>query len=329
MDVRYLRATNSVPGTDKIRFEDDGHKYYAYSQFYSDWVSSSNGVGAAPLLSATGVLSRHFHNDMDSVALRIWNNADARKRMLTDPKDRYYGCASVADIRAIWSQGATAGTQMHARFEDLANLYEQDRAASTSFCHKYLGETEDMRVELACFERFVNEFMVPRKLKFYRTELLLWHDVLHLSGTIDALLYDPGSDSYVIVDWKRCKNGVKGDPERARKPVSELSWKSRGMGSPAFEELRNHNLNKYGCQLTLYKHLIEHMAGFRISGLFLVVVDSAKLALGPARCTEIIEVPLHKYDRQISELFALRAESMLAEHGDHMDDKHLDLLLQY
>ena len=167
-------------------------------------------------------------------------------------------------------------------------------------------------------------------INFFRTELLMWHEVLHISGMIDALIYDKNTNTYIIVDWKRCKGGVKGDPDpsnKRTKPVHLLAPSGRGQGLPAFEKLRNHNGNKYGCQLTLYKHMFEHMTGEKVSAMYIIVIDSTKI--GKANALDIQEVPLTKYDECIRQVFEDRARNMLARYEDTLDDEHMDELIKY
>lgn len=395
LKTRFLEK-NTVAGSDKIRFQDEGHLYWAYSEFYDDWVSTKSGVGACPLESTTTILGKYFVTDMDKVALDLWNNPKLRLLMETEPTYKYYGCKCIDDIRAIWSKGATEGTRMHENFEDFVNLIEYDKANPPSGCdantfaiNPIIGiskaaatktaHKEDVLLHAVSSTRSYDEstnydnvnviknykfhirndtasylyaqaklegynekmylFMFLEKFKlldplsgvnFYRTELMMWHNVLHISGMIDALLYDKNTNTYIIVDWKRCKNGVKGDPDpnnKRTKPVHLLSAGGRGQGLPAFENLRNHNGNKYGCQLTLYKHMFEHMTGEKISGMFLIVVDSTKI--GKANALDIQEVPLTKYDECIRQVFENRAREILANYEETLDDDHMNELIKF
>lgn len=332
MKTRYLEEKNIIEETHKIKFADVGHMYWAYSPFYDDWVHTNDGIGGSKMISTTTILSPHFPSDFDAAALRIWNNPALRLKMENDTTYKYFGCQSPDDIRKIWSVGATKGTEMHAYFEDMCNLIEYDRDypvnGSDTFTNEYVKSKLDKYDEKKYFFEAINYFGIREgKHKFFRTELLMWHNVLHLSGMIDCLLHHPESDTYVIVDWKRCKNGVKGDPVNPRVKFDDLKPSAKGQLLPAFEKLRNHNYNKYGCQLTLYKHMFQHMTGKKISGMFLVVIDSAKI--GKKGCLSIQEIPLNKFDECIGQLFECRARSMLAEHHDTLDDDHMDKLLEF
>ena len=79
--TRFLETLNSIPDGDKIKFEEVGHKYFAYSKYYTDWVSKEEGLGGLPIVSATGVLDKYFHFDRDGLALNIWKVPGNRHKM--------------------------------------------------------------------------------------------------------------------------------------------------------------------------------------------------------------------------------------------------------
>lgn len=330
---RFLDSKNPIPGGDKIKFQDEGHKYWAFSPYYTDWVSSKEGLGGMPLKSATGILDKYFHFDRDGMALNIWKKVENRYKMEYDPTYKYYGCKSVEDIIGKWSQGATDGTKMHAHYEDMANLLEYDKetggVGSNLMQNLYAEAQLGGYHEKAYFYEFVKRFKIDDPasgMSFHRTELLLWHDVLHLSGTIDALLYNKNDDSYIIVDWKRCKGGVKLEG-KGRKPVHQLAAGSRGRGLKAFLNLRNNKINRYGCQLTFYKKLFEKMTGKRVSALFIVSVDSEKV--GTPSAFKLLNIPTDKYEECIRQAFEERAREMISTCENVLDDDHMDELIKY
>lgn len=329
---RYLEV-NKVPGVALIKFEKEGHEYSAYSKYYKDWVSSKEGLGGMPLESATSILNKYFVFNTDNFALKIWNKEENRYRMEHDPTYQYYKCKSVQDIVSKWSQGATDGTKMHAHYEDMANLLEYDKAhggiGSNIMQTLYAEAQLSGYHEKVYFYDFVKKFRIDDPssgMSFYRTELLLWHEVLHLSGTIDALLYNKIDNSYIIVDWKRCKGGVKLEGKNL-KPVHQLAPGSRGRGLDGFMNLRNNKLNRYGCQLTFYKKLFEHMTGERVSALYIVSIDSEKV--GSSVAFNLIQIPIDKYDECIRQAFEVRAREMIGACEFTLDDVHMNELIKF
>lgn len=334
LPTRFLEEYNKVDTDTKIRFEDEGHHYWLWSPYLSEWVSTKDGCGSANVISTTKVLGDYFPGaDFTSMAARIWVNPKNRIAMETDITYKYYGCKSMEDIMNKWSEGATLGTKMHNLFEDLANLVEYDRVHPVNGPSQFKqlfesAEHEDYN-EKHYFLEFCEKFgIVEGKRRFWRTEFLMANPVLHISGMIDGLLYDVEDDSYIIIDYKRCKKGLERDPKNPRKQVHELKGNAVGQHLPSFKQLRNHNGNKYGCQLTLYKNLFEYMfPDKRVSGMYLIVVDSLKI--GKPGCLDIVEVPLTKYQSCIDEAFAARADHILCAHEDGLPTELIRDLVGY
>ena len=340
--TRYLEEKNPIKGTSDVKFQDEGHLYWAYSNYYNQMISNDDGCGALPLISATTVLNNYFHFDRNYLALKIWNDPLKRHAMEYDVTDKYYGCKSIDDVLYIFGDGARQGTEMHGYYEDMANLLEYDKdhppeEGTKLLQHLYIAEKLEGYYEKAYFYEFVKKFKLDNPasgIRFHRTELLMWNDVLHITGTADGLLYDENDDSYIIVDWKRIKGGVKCDPKNPKKPLHELSASGRGMGLEIFEKMYNNTMNKYGCQLTIYKKLFEYMTGKRVSGLYIVAIDSNLIGKTtdrygrPISALKIHEVPLTKYDEAIRQAFEERAREILGKCENTLNDDHMDKLIE-
>ena len=334
LPTRHLDEKNKNEYDGLIKFEEEAHHYWMMSKYLGEYVSTLDGCGSAPLISTTTILKEYWpESDFKKLALKTWNNPQNRVKMVNDPTYKYYKCACVQDILDVWGQGAVLGTRLHAQFEDFANLVEYDRdhagESTKTFEHLYHDASLEGYMEKTYFLEFCKQFRImDGEYRFYRTEFMMAHDVLHLSGMIDGLLYHPASDTYVIIDYKRMKGKMPKDPKNPRKQVHELSPSGRGRGLPAFEALRAHAGNKYGCQLTLYKHLFEHMfPGKMISGMYLIVVDSTKI--GKPDALEITEVPLTKYDSCIEQLFEERARDILGNFGDVLPSELMEELIKF
>lgn len=261
----------------------------------------------------------------------MFDDPACRLKMETDPSYAYYGMKSAEDIIYKWGAGAREGTAMHAAFEDLTNLvaYEMDRpAGDSSLTADY--KVTNPRSEYIFFDEFCVRMGVRSgEREFYRTEMLMFDDRLHISGMADTFLYDKKTGGYIITDFKRMKGGLPSDPAKPRKPIESLAANSRGQNLPAFECLRNHSGNKYGCQLTLYKRLFEYMYPDRkVVGMFLVVIDSSKL---DGDALQIHEVPMGKYETCIDQAFGQRALDILIHGGDSLPSalcEQLEILVQ-
>jgi len=332
--VRYLQSLNREEASDDyIKFADEGHRYWAFSPYFKQWITNDCSNGGVPMVSTTTILGNYWSpTDFKKLAAKIWNDPQNRIKMQTDITFKYFGCNSVEDILAKWSTGSTLGTQMHAHFEDMANIVEWARNNNDSdgaliALYKNRNVDDDYQEVRYFFEACHQLEITNGKRKFWRTEFLMWHSSLHLCGTADAILYDSTEDHYVIIDWKRVGGGLKGDPVNG-KDVSQLSPASRGRLLPSFEALRKHDTNKYGCQLTLYKKLFEHMfQDKKIGKIFLVVVDSKKVGKNDA--LKITEVPLTKYDQCINEVFEHRARDIMNLYHNEIPVKMARKLLEF
>lgn len=331
LPVRFLETKNLVPGTETLTFQDEGHRYTAKSKYYDDTIFSTDKDSSIPIISTTTVIKPYFPDTFHNLACKLF--VDNQDRIAEDPTYKYFGVTCVQDIKDIWSKGATLGTKMHAHFEDLCNLIEHDKhnkdAQFLQVYEKTVLENQNFSEKQYFFD-FVKKFNLydPNgRFSIHRTELMMFHDALMISGMIDCLMYDKEQDAYVIVDWKRCKGGVKGDPVRPRKQVRELPPDARGCGLPSFEKLRNHSYNKYGCQLTLYKNVLEYMTGKKVTAMILVVVDANKI--GKPNALEYISIPIDKFQEQIDGVFRARAEHILGNHEHLITDAHMDDLIAF
>ena len=314
MNTRYLEKKNFMKQHDElIKFAETDHIYTAFNPFVHEFIKSRvvwNGV--APLISTTEFIGTFFPKvDFGALAIRTWNSVSRRIEMEMDVESKYKGCTSVKDIEAVWSQGRILGTKMHEQFEDLSNLFQYEKDNFDKPIERLIGNTAIFPERRHFFEYLDYFEMQYGKHEFFRSELLFYDPIIHLSGCADTILYKPEDDTYVITDFKRMKTKLKRDPLRSKKSVKELGPGSKGKLLPAFKNVRNNACNKYGIQLTLYKHLFERMnPGKKISGLYLVVVSADKIGTDDA--LEIINIPLTKFDSCIRQAFRYRAEHLLA-----------------
>ena len=240
----------------------------------------------------------------------------------------------------MWKKGAEYGTLMHARYELLGNLLEMTRNHTTHIvCEKDFIEQAPCFPEKEFFVRFCKDYrfqLFAGKSIFWRTELLLFHELLHITGTIDAVLYDEKHDEYIIIDYKRQKGKLATDPigkNMRTKPISELPQSSRGKCLPAYEMIRNNNGNKYAIQLCIYARLFEEIFQKRVRAMFLICVDSTKIETDSAKALDIVQIDRSKYTQCINQLFSARAEEILFKVKDlplpELQRKLLDYIIPY
>jgi hypothetical protein len=333
---RYLEKKNKLPFDDKITFEAEDHVYNVRSEYFPMVLSKYNGGTSLPVDSVTTFISKYFPSGFDQMAINLWNNIDNRIKMENDTTYKYFGCKSVDDIKKIWSVGAEAGTKMHGHFEDLGNLftYNYDHPNDNAFMN-YVESQMTKYNEFRYFKRFCHEFGINgTKREFFRTEFCMFHEELHISGMIDGLIYNKEKDGYEIIDYKRCKDGVKMPPKNPRKQVQDLSSGSRGQILPSLMMLRNLPIVKYGLQLSIYRYMFERIyPEKKIIGLYLISVNSTYIDLDVLNnkydAFEIIEIPLHQYDQAVFEIFQQRAKDIIDECGDALPSKLFDKLCEF
>jgi len=162
----------------------------------------------------------------------------------SDPKYKYYG-RSRESIEAEWETNrvaaSSAGTKMHLDIE-----------------HFYNGlSVENSSIEYQYFQKFVEDFPW---LKAYRTEWMVYHEDLKISGSIDMVFQDDRNGDFYIYDWKRSKE-IKYDD----------NFCDFATG-PCLKGIPNLNFWHYSLQLGIYKAILEEKYGLKISGMFLIVL---------------------------------------------------------
>ena len=329
MNTRYLEKKNYLEKHDAlIKFFEEDHIYKAFNPFVMEWIiSKQEHAGIQPMISSTEFLSQFFTKfDFKSLALRTWNNIEKRIEMEMDINSKYAGCKNVQDVQKVWSRGAELGTIMHARMEDMSNLVQYELDNHDKPIERVIANGPDFPEREHFFEYLDHFGIASGQHEFFRSELLFYDPILHLSGCADTILFKPKDGTYVITDFKRLKKKIDRDPQNPRqKDVSKLSESGRGKLLPSFINTRNNSCNKYGLQLTLYKHLFERMnPGKKVSSIHLVVVNSS--LIGEKGCLEIVEIPLHKFDKHIEEAFKYRAEELLGNSHKFLPTKWANAL---
>ncbi len=214
---------------------------------------------------------RHFdHFDADGIISNI-----LRSRRMSDPTYKYYGM-SAKQIKDSWDKNrdsaASAGTNMH---YDIECYFNQSPNENTSLEYEY-------------FLRFVRDFP---ELKPYRTEWMVYYEEYKISGSIDMIFENPDG-TLQIYDWKRCK---------------EIEYDSnfgKYAKTPCIAHLPDTNFWHYSLQLNMYKVILEHKYGKKITGMYLICLhpDSA------FKTYDRIEVPV--LESEMTNLLKVRQQEL-------------------
>ena len=151
------------------------------------------------------------------------------------------------EIKDVWAKNGCSqsrrGTLLHWQIECYLNGYS-------------IGEPHSP--EFRMMLQFEKAFMDALGLTPWRVEMNLFHCGLRLAGQADLVCKDHAGD-LVILDWKRSRE-IKEDGfnnEMQRAPLSHLP---------------NTNRHCYNLQLNTYRHILETEYGFKVSGMYLVVL---------------------------------------------------------
>ena len=214
---------------------------------------------------------RHFdHFDADGIISNI-----LRSRRMSDPTYKYYGM-SAKQIKDSWDKNrdsaASAGTNMHYDIE----------------CYFNRAPNENTSLEYEYFMRFVRDFP---ELKPYRTEWMVYYEEYKISGSIDMIFENPDG-TLQIYDWKRCK---------------EIEYDSnfgKYAKTPCIAHLPDTNFWHYSLQLNMYKVILEHKYGKKITGMYLICLhpDSA------FKTYDRIEVPV--LENEMANLLKVRQQEL-------------------
>jgi hypothetical protein len=214
---------------------------------------------------------RHFaHFDADGII-----NKMLKSRNMNDPSYKYFGMTR-EQIKQMWDDkrdsAAGAGTRMHFDIE----------------CYYNGIHNFNDSVEFAWFMRFTVDHP---ELKPYRTEWMVYYEELKISGSIDMIFENPDG-TLQIYDWKRCQE-IKHEVEFGKYALT-----------PCISHLPDTNFWHYALQLNVYKTIIEHKYGKKVTGLYLVCLHPENVYKSYQR----INVPF--LEKEMNDLVALRLKEV-------------------
>lgn len=222
--------------------------------------------------SVTTFNHSHFsHFDAEKIVTGILN----KKEWQSDPTYKYYQM-SKEDILASWAKnGASAsgaGSSMHA---DIEKYYNGMNVENTS-------------IEFQYFKNFLADHpeLIP-----YRTEWMVYYEEIKISGSID-MIYENPDGTLQIYDWKRCKD------------IQYENMYNKFSHTTCISHLPDTNFWHYSLQLNMYKTILEHKYGKKVTNLALVCLHPDN----QHKNYEIIQVPF--MDTELEALLEYRREQL-------------------
>ena len=261
----FLAKKNHHPRDDHISFEEGPHIYTVLGE-------------RGTYTSVTTWNHTHFEKFDKELALqKVLNNP----KRFNNPNYKYYNMTE-EEIREMWSSNdaAEAGTRMHYNIECYYNYMDVEHDGSPEFNY-FMNFEKDHENELT-----------P-----YRTEWMIYHEDLKLSGSID-MVFQNKKGELEIYDWKRSKS-IEYDFD---KPLY-----AKYAITPCISSLPDKNFWHYSLQLNVYKYILETKYDKKITKMCLV-------CLHPDNASKTYE--LHQVDdlkKEIADLMELRAQQVEEE----------------
>ena len=256
-----LAEVNAHPKDTHIRFQEEGHKY---------WIRGSG----ENVVSTTTLIGTYFSKfDGRAIIDRHIQRAD-NIRYFEDPTYKYYRMDSDA-ILAMWDElgrkAAEEGTYNHEQIERYYNGLVVDFSKREHF-------------EL--FNKFHLDHI--KDLEPFRTEMLIYHEALRITGSADMLYRNRKTKKIVLADWKFIKR---------------LSVRNRSkQAKPPLDHLDDTNHTKYTLQLSIYRYILETEYGYDVETQFLVILHKNQ-----KNYRKVVTPYLRQ---EVEKMFALRQEQL-------------------
>jgi ATP-dependent exoDNAse (exonuclease V) beta subunit len=145
------------------------------------------------------------------------------------------------------------------------------------------GIHESKPIEWQYYINFIRDY--PH-LKPYRTEWLIYHDDVKISGSID-MVYENTDGTLSIYDWKRAKN------------ITRINNFNKFALSTPVCHLPDSNFWHYTLQLNMYKYILETKYEKKVSNICLVKLHPEN----KSKTYEIIPLPTL---REIPAMFQIK-----------------------
>lgn len=218
-----LSVKNRHPADEFITFRESDHKY---------WIRDND----INVISVTTYIHQFF-SDFDTE--NVIKNILRSDRYKEDETYIYYQKSS-DEIKKLWNdtkvEASSAGINLHKDIEDFYN-------------GKEVNNTSDE------FKQFLAFYEDNKDMKIYRTEWMIYSEILRLTGSIDAV-YMNDDGTLTLGDWKRSKE-------------IKLTSFNGDCGKFPFNKLQDCNYIHYSLQLNLYRVILEYFYGFKIKEMFL------------------------------------------------------------
>jgi ATP-dependent DNA helicase PIF1 len=273
-DLNLLSEKNKHPFDDRIKFQEEGHRY---------WIDNND----EDLVSSTTYIHEFFGEFNTEKVIKDILSSEKYKK----PDCKYYKM-TYDDIKNQWESNrkiaSEAGTNMHADIEHFYNGLE------------VVNDSDE-------FKQFLSFYKDHQNLEIYRTEWMIFCELLRITGSVDAIFKNEDG-TLSIGDWKRSK---------------QISYNSFGnkVGKFPFDNLEDCNYYHYSLQLNLYRIILEKFYGEKVKEMFLVVLHPDN------KDGKYKKIVVDRMDKEANYLLDFR-RNQLIELG-YSEEMFKDLILEY
>lgn len=273
-------SVNNADERDKnIQFQEEGHKYTILTDPDSKYTS------------VTTWNHSHFPHFNAGMTIDLMMKGKNWKE-----GHKYWGLTKEEIIKK-WSDNGSSvsgfGTDLHFNIECFMNNPPENK--KKDYIHKdllYDTNEEIKNKELECeWEYFLQYVKDYPEFKPYRTEWLIYHEDLKLSGSID-MVYENDDGTINIYDWKRSKD------------ITKINKFNKFANTYCISHMPDSNFWHYALQLNTYKKILEEKYGKKVKELCLVRLHPD----AEEKTYELIPIP--DLSEDILNLFALRKEEI-------------------
>jgi hypothetical protein len=275
-----LSTRNSHIRDKNIEFFEKEHKYIVLSE---------------PTVKYTSVTTwNHGH-------FKAFNADNIIKKMMEgknwNESNKYWGMTP-QQIKAQWnSNGASvssAGTNLHYDIECFYNNSDINCIYTNKELYEnYIKNNGDNHSSSSLeWQYFINFIKDHPHLKPYRTEWIIYHEDVEISGSIDMIFENPDG-TLSIYDWKRVK------------AISKVNNFNDYALTPEITHLPNTNYWHYSLQLNTYKTILEQKYDKIIKELVLVILHPESTENN----YELITLP--DLSKEVNDMFVKRIKKCL------------------
>lgn len=244
-EVLHLAAKNKHARDACITFVEEGHMYFV------------NGVRMS--MSVTALIqtieSDPFNGPL--VAARIAGSSRPNPKYSIQHADGTLVPLTAPEIVARWDFARDLGTELHGMIERFLN----DLPVTVAY-------SDENAFTFGQFLQWVYPWMAKTGCVPYRTEWTIYDEEAELAGSIDCVMFNPATNKYRILDWKRCETA---------EPGFKTAYRGRTF-LPPLDDIFECKCNHWAVQTNMYAEILERNYGIEVEALGMVVFHPGSTA---------------------------------------------------